>query len=123
MGDVVARHGVRRERVPELMEALGLPETLLARRPGQVSGGELQRLAIVRAMVVSPTLVFADEATSRLDLLTQQVTIDALLAALAETDSALLLVTHDRDLAAAVCDHGLDLGRQARAAEPELAGV
>lgn len=123
MRDVVARHRVRPSRVPELMENLGLPASLLQRRPGQVSGGELQRLAIVRAMVVSPSLVFADEATSRLDLLTQQMTIEALLTVLAETSSALLMVTHDHDLAAAVADHRLDLTRTVDATERTLAAA
>lgn len=108
MGDVVRRHRADPERVRDLLRDVGLPDGILARRPGQVSGGELQRIAIVRALVPGPALIFADEATSRLDLATQAVTIDSLVR---ESEGcALLLVTHDQDLAAAVSDHQVVLG-------------
>lgn len=110
VGDVRRRHAVEDARLAELMEAVGLPLDLLRRRPGQVSGGELQRVAIVRAMLTRPALVFADEATSRLDLATQASTMDILMSEVVESDCALLLVTHDRDLAEAVTDHRVDLG-------------
>jgi peptide/nickel transport system ATP-binding protein len=109
VGDVVRRHGAGAGRVPELLERVGLPPEILRRRPSQVSGGELQRIAIVRAMLTRPVLVLADEATSRLDLATQETTTDILMTELAATGCALLLVTHDRDLAAAVTDHRLEL--------------
>lgn len=110
LADVVRRHTVAPERVRSLLNAVGLPEQLLDRLPGQVSGGELQRLAIVRAMLPRPALVLADEATSRLDLVTQALTADCLMTELADHDCALVLVTHDRDLAGAVADHVLELG-------------
>ena len=103
--DVVRRHRARWRRVEELLGGMGLSPSLLMRRPSEVSGGELQRIAIVRALVTRPGLVLADEATSRLDLLTQEATIDSLMIELDE--AALLLVTHDRDLAAAVADSHL----------------
>jgi peptide/nickel transport system ATP-binding protein len=109
MADVARRHDVASTRCSELMAAVGLPADLLERRPGQVSGGELQRLAIVRAMMTRPALVFADEATSRLDLITQEVTTDCLMTELGSSGCALLLVTHDAELAAAVADHHLEL--------------
>ncbi|MDQ4051297.1 MAG: ATP-binding cassette domain-containing protein [Actinomycetota bacterium] len=114
MTDVVKRHDVAAGRLQELMTAVGLPHDLLDRRPAQVSGGELQRLAIVRAMMTRPVLVFADEATSRLDLVTQEVTVDCLMTELSESGCALLLVTHDRELATAVADHHLVLGAPGR---------
>ena len=107
LGDVVRRHGAGEERVRSLLERVGLPYDILRRRPGQVSGGELQRIAIVRAMLPRPALVFADEATSRLDLATQAVTMDILMTEVAEQGCALLLVTHDRELAGAVTDREL----------------
>jgi peptide/nickel transport system ATP-binding protein len=107
--DVMRRHGADEARVRSLLTAVGLPFDILRRRPGQVSGGELQRIAIVRAMLPRPALVFADEATSRLDLATQETTMDILMTEVAESGCALLLVTHDLDLAAAVTHHRLDL--------------
>lgn len=100
--DVSRRHRADRARIEELMSAVRLSPSLLARRPAEVSGGELQRIAIVRALLARPFLVFADEATSRLDLITQEVTVECLLTEL--RDAALLLVTHDRSLAVAVAD-------------------
>lgn len=102
LDDVRRRHRATPARVEELMAAVRLSPSLLTRRPAEVSGGELQRIAIVRALLARPGLVLADEATSRLDLLTQEVTVDCLMTELG--DAALLLVTHDRALAAAVAD-------------------
>lgn len=107
--DVVRRHGAPADRVSALLERLGLSPALLHRRPGQVSGGELQRIAIARAALTRPALVFADEATSRLDLATQAVTTDLLVTELAEQGAALLMVTHDPDLARAVAPHRLTM--------------
>jgi peptide/nickel transport system ATP-binding protein len=107
--DVIRRHRVEPTRVSALMERLRLDSSLLDRRPGEVSGGELQRLAIIRAMLLEPKVIFADEPTSRLDLLTQQETVDCLMDQVTEQDSALVLVTHDVGLAAAVTDRRLSL--------------
>jgi peptide/nickel transport system ATP-binding protein len=79
-----------------------LGDALLARLPSAVSGGELQRFALLRAMLPRPRVLFADEPTSRLDPLTQQEVMERLREALDETGAALLLVTHDRHLATCV---------------------
>ncbi|MFC5729097.1 MULTISPECIES: ABC transporter ATP-binding protein [Nocardioides] len=110
MRDVVRRHGAEEGRVRSLLSEVGLPLDVLDRRPSQVSGGELQRIAIVRAMLTRPVLIFADEATSRLDLASQETTMDILMTEVADSGCALLLVTHDVDLAAATTDHRLHLG-------------
>lgn len=108
--DVVRRHGVAADGVPELLGRVGLPVEILDRRPGQVSGGELQRVAIVRAMLTRPALVFADEPTSRLDLVTQKSTLDCLMTEVEASGCALLLVTHDRELAHAVTHREIAVG-------------
>jgi ABC-type dipeptide/oligopeptide/nickel transport system ATPase subunit len=105
--DVVRRHGADPGRLEQLVEDLRLAPELLARRPAEVSGGELQRVAIARMLLARPRLVLADEATSRLDLLTQEVTADALVRGI--DDAALLVVTHDSALADAVADTHLHL--------------
>ena len=107
--DVMGRHGVEDRRVQALLGQVGLPAEILDRRPGQVSGGELQRIAIVRAMLPRPVLVFADEPTSRLDLATQETTLDSLMTEVDDSGCALVLVTHDEELAAAVTDRHLQL--------------
>ena len=110
LGDVVRRHRCDPAALAGLLPALGLDEALLARRPGQVSGGELQRIAIARAVLLRPALLFADEPTSRLDLLTQEDTVRCLLEQLTAHDCALVLVTHDEALARAVCDRRMTVG-------------
>jgi peptide/nickel transport system ATP-binding protein len=109
MRDVLRRHRVDPERMRTLLSQVGLSDDILRRRPDQVSGGELQRIAIVRAMLPEPELIFADEATSRLDLATQATTMNILMTEVADSGCALLLVTHDRDLAAATTARQLTL--------------
>lgn len=102
LDDVVARHRLDVHEVERLMARLRLDPSLLVRRPDQVSGGELQRFALVRLLVLSPALIFADEPTSRLDPITQQETLDLLVEQAAEGGCALLLVTHDARIGANV---------------------
>lgn len=96
------------------MERLRVGDMLLDRHPDAVSGGELQRIAIVRALLPGPAFLFADEPTSRLDPITQRDTLDALRIATAERNCAVLLVTHDPALAAKVAARGFSLGDRAQ---------
>ena len=100
--DVAKRHACPWSTVQQRLGRLGVPEALLARRPAEVSGGELQRVALARVLTVQPVLLFADEPTSRLDPVTQQEAMGVLLDAVEKAGAALLLVTHDDDMAAAV---------------------
>lgn len=109
LGDVIRRHRLDPERLNELMTSLRLAPALLTRRPGEVSGGELQRLAIIRSMLLEPALVFADEPTSRLDLITQEETICCLMEQVDNLGCALVMVTHDKSLAGAVSHRSIHL--------------
>ena len=100
--DVARRHGRPWSEVMHRLARLGIPEDLLARLPGDVSGGELQRVALTRVLTVQPALLFADEPTSRLDPVSQRDAMNVLLDEVDQSGAALLLVTHDDDMARAV---------------------
>ena len=107
--DAARLHRCDWKAVQRRLAQLRVPEDLLARKPEQVSGGELQRIALARVLTAQPALLFADEPTSRLDPITQQEAIETLLSATQETGAALMLVTHDAHLAAAVATRTLHL--------------
>ncbi|HEX4299635.1 MAG TPA: ABC transporter ATP-binding protein [Gammaproteobacteria bacterium] len=76
--------------------------------PQKLSGGEQQRVAIARAYATHPALLFADEPTGNLDAVTGKVIVDLLFKLNAERHATLVLVTHERELAAR-CDRILPL--------------
>ncbi|WP_406099079.1 ABC transporter ATP-binding protein [Streptomyces canus] len=86
---------------------LGL-DGLELRRPGQLSGGQAQRVAIARALATEPDVVFADEPTGALDQRTSTEVVHLLTSATRETGAALVMVTHDADVAAH-CDRILQV--------------
>jgi ABC-type glutathione transport system ATPase component len=104
MQDLAQLHGLSLASLPQLMSELGLHESLLDRLPSEVSGGELQRIALARLLLLEPAFVFADEPTSRLDVITQQHTMQLLVQHMQKKDCAMLLVSHDADLARS-CSH------------------
>lgn len=97
--DVVKLHRASWLNLTEMLDQLGISLELLDRKPDEVSGGELQRIAIARALVAKPKLLLADEPTSRLDPITQKKTMALLREITSETETAVLLVTHDPDIA------------------------
>ncbi|WP_299622119.1 ABC transporter ATP-binding protein [Pelagibius sp.] len=97
--DVARLHGVTWDRVTEYLIALNLLPDLLERRPDAVSGGELQRISVARALTVGPVVLLADEPTSRLDPITQRQTLE-LLAGITEAKGiSIVLVTHHAAIA------------------------
>jgi putative ABC transport system ATP-binding protein len=84
----------RRARVRALLEKVGLAG-LEGRRPAQLSGGQQQRVAIVRAIVVEPTLVLADEPTANLDTATASTLLDVMEGLHHEVKTTFLFSTHD----------------------------
>ena len=68
--------------------------------PGQVSGGQSQRVAMARALVTEPSVIFADEPTGALDTLSGELVMRLLSEAAKETDAAVVLVTHEPRVAA-----------------------
>ena len=93
--------GGGRERAESLLEQVGLRDRM-SHRPGELSGGECQRVAVARALVMSPPLVLADEPSGNLDH-EASAGLHELLRHLAATrGQTFLVMTHDRDLAASL---------------------
>jgi len=88
----------RQARVAGALEAVGLADDG-DKLPDQLSGGQQQRVAIARALVTRPAVVLADEPTANLDSATAQTITRLLLAAARERGAAVVLVTHDPDVA------------------------
>lgn len=87
----------RRQRGIDLLEAMGIP-TLAERFPGQLSGGEAQRLAVAIAMVNEPRLVLFDEPTAELDSHTSAELLADMRALLSALGAAAVIVTHDHNV-------------------------
>jgi putative ABC transport system ATP-binding protein len=81
-----------------LLSKVGLGDRL-THYPAQLSGGEQQRVALARAFIHSPKILFADEPTGNLDADTGRMIIETLFALNQEAGTALVLVTHDNELA------------------------
>ena len=91
---------------------------LAGKRPGEVSGGEGQRVAVARALVSEPRVVFADEPTGALDSLNGEHVMQLLTQAARESGSAVVLVTHEPRVAAYSDREVVVRDGRTRAAEP-----
>lgn len=112
-----ADHPIDRQRLDELTELLGIAGRL-GHRPSELSGGEQQRVAILRALVTKPAILLADEPTGNLDTKNS----DAVLAMLRQSNKAfgqtVLMITHNPE-AAAFADRILQM-RDGAMLQPEL---
>ena len=88
----------RRPLVEEALERVGMMDKI-NQKAGNLSGGQKQRLAIARAIVNKPKIIFADEPTGNLDSQTGQVVEDLLFKLNKEEGTTLIIVTHDDELA------------------------
>lgn len=93
-----------REKALELFQYVGLKPEYQDKKASQLSGGECQRAAVARALIGNPRLLICDEATSALDVLVQAQIISLLKKMKEEKKMAMLFITHDLPLAAALCD-------------------
>ena len=96
-----------RARATQMMERVGLGQRL-NHYPKLMSGGEQQRVALARAFVVEPAVLLADEPTGSLDFATGQTIMDLMFALNRERGTTLILVTHDRGIAAQ-CDRSITI--------------
>ena len=85
-------------RAEKLLKELGLGDRM-SHKPNELSGGEKQRVAAARALMMSPTIILADEPTGSLDEKNKKELSELLLQLRKEYGQTILLVTHDKDLA------------------------
>lgn len=86
----------------ELLERLEIQE-LMEQKIGELSGGQQQRISIARVLSKQPKIIFADEPTGNLDKETAKLVMDVLLSYIKEHHAAMVLVTHDQEMAQ-LCD-------------------
>jgi oligopeptide/dipeptide ABC transporter ATP-binding protein len=110
-----------RDTVVKLLSKVGMPESETRVRwyPHQFSGGMRQRIAIARALLLQPSLLFADEPTTNLDVTIQAQVLELLKSIKSETGASMVLITHDMGLVADLTNRVTVLyaGRVAESAE------
>jgi peptide/nickel transport system ATP-binding protein len=99
----LGRHDSR-ERAVELMQAVGLGPAYLDRHPGELSGGEQQRVALASAFAANPALIVADEAVSALDVSVQAQVLNLLGEHQRENGTSFIFISHDLGVVRYVSD-------------------
>jgi peptide/nickel transport system ATP-binding protein len=108
--DLCELHQLAWSSLCQKLESIGIDLAMLKRPANQVSGGELQRISLVRALSLEPVFLFADEPTSRLDVLSQLNTMKKITEWVQGSATTTVLVTHDQYLAKHFANNQLTLG-------------
>lgn len=90
--------------IADILAQMQLPSKILAHLPRQISGGEAQRVALARCLLLSPKLLILDEATSMLDVSTQANLLALVKAQMVPGGGSVLFISHDRALTDFYCD-------------------
>ena len=93
-----------KERIDYLLSVIGLDEAALTRRPGELSGGQLQRLAIARALMPKPEFIMADEPVSALDVSVQAQVLNLMLRLRNEIGVTMMFISHELTVVEHICD-------------------
>ncbi len=112
----MAKEKTEEEMVCELIQRIGLSKDQLKKYPHEISGGQAQRLAIIRALSLRPRLLICDEPTSMLDVSVQAQVLDLLLNIHKEQKLSMLYISHDLDVVRAICSR-VAVMRQGRIVE------
>lgn len=87
-----------KKSLKEILEEVGLSEDFLSRRPSQLSGGQCQRVAVARALSLSPDILIADESTSSLDRHTERQVLNLLKTRQQAEGFALIVISHNPEV-------------------------
>jgi peptide/nickel transport system ATP-binding protein/oligopeptide transport system ATP-binding protein len=93
-----------RKRMGELLDYIRLPDDVLDRLPKELSGGQLQRLAIARALLSNPAFVLADEPVSALDVSVQAQVLNIMIDLKEDKGQTMLFISHDLNVVRLLCD-------------------
>ncbi len=94
----------RRERVQDILEAVGLPESHLDLYPHEISGGQQRRVGLARILTLQPTLIVLDEPTSGLDVSVQATVLNLFLDLQKQFDLTYVFISHDLSVVRMICD-------------------
>ena len=101
-------HGIKgseaEQGIRELLQKIALPEDVLDRRPVELSGGQLQRLAIARVLLLKPDFILADEPVSALDVSVQAQILNLLMDLRQDFDMTMLFISHELTVVEHICD-------------------
>ena len=93
-----------REQIKKILEKVRLPENVLRKYPGELSGGQTQRVAIARGLLLRPEVIICDEAVSALDASVQKQILDLLKELQREFQMSYLFITHDMGVVNYIAD-------------------
>ena len=93
----------------DMIEAMGIKKEWLKRWPSELSGGELQRFCVLRALSPETKFLIADEMTTMLDAITQAQIWEVVIKYCKENKIGLIVISHDKDLVSRVCDRVVNL--------------
>lgn len=93
-----------KEKIKNLVEYIGLDENVLKRHPNELSGGQLQRLAIIRALILNPEFIMADEPVSALDVSVQAQILNLILDLKDKFGLTMMFISHELTVVKHICD-------------------